>query len=305
MKKQRILEIYLKLLLNKEINIEKLAIEFDVCGRSISRDIKDLRDFFKSAGEKNEIIYNSRSNAYTLQSNDEERLSNDEILAVCKILLDSRAFVKDEMISIIDKILGQCTPMRDYKKVEKLIENEKFHYIEPRHKSKYLDKLWKLGDAIQNQTKIEISYSTTNKKIVKRKLHPVGMMFSEYYFYLLAYIENANREHFANADDKFPTIYRIDRIKWLEVLNENFPVYHKDRFEEGMFRKRVQFMTGGRLRKLRFKYFGGSLEAVLDRLPTAVVKGEQDGCFLIEAEVFGDGVDRWILSQGKEVEVLD
>lgn len=53
-------------------------------------------------------------------------------------------------------------------------------------------------------------------------------------------------------------------------------------------------MQGGKLRRIKFKYKGNSLEAVLDRLPTAeVVKEEEDGVVL-QAEVFGNGVDNRI-----------
>ena len=41
----------------------------------------------------------------------------------------------------------------------------------------------------------------------------------------------------------------------------------KDRFEKGEFRKRIQFMQGGKLEKIKFKYKGNYLEAILDRLP--------------------------------------
>ncbi|MDR3258885.1 MAG: WYL domain-containing protein [Fusobacteriaceae bacterium] len=305
MKKHRILDIYLKLKLKKKIRISDVVIEYNVSERSIRRDIKDLRDFFLFSGENGEILYESSTDSYHLQDNDENKLSNDEILAVCKILLDSRAFVKEEMKNIIDKIMASCAPRRDYKKVEKLIENEKFHYIEPQHKTKFLGNLWKIGDAVQNQLKMEIQYLKTDKTKVKRKINPVGIMFSEFYFYLLAYIENINKEYFQNADDKFPTIYRIDRIKSLKILDERFQVYHSDRFEEGLFRKRIQFMTGGKLRKLKFKYYGNSLESVLDKLPMAEIKKQTNNYYLIVAEVFGDGVNKWILSQGADVEVVE
>ena len=130
-------------------------------------------------------------------------------------------------------------------------------------------------------------------------------MFSEYYFYLLAYIDMIDKEkHFENKDDVFPTIYRIDRIKGGKVLKEHFSVPYKDRFEEGEFRKRVQFMTGGKLRKLKFKYYGNSLEAVLDKIPTAQVMKEIEKGYLISAEVFGDGINKWVLSQGNDIEII-
>ena len=81
------------------------------------------------------------------------------------------------------------------------------------------------------------------------------------------------------------------------------------RFEEGEFRKRIQFMQGGKLRRIKFKYKykykGNSLEAVLDRLPTAeIVREEEDGVVLL-AELFGDGVDMWLRMHGGEIEMVE
>ena len=305
MKNQRILDIYLRLLNNKEVNRKKLAQEYEVSERSIHRDISDLRTFLLSTNDLSEIIYDDRTNGYILQNEDNQKLTNSEILAVCKILLDSRAFLKTEMTGIIDKLIKQCVPKESYLKVSKLIENEKFHYIELQHKKEFLESLWEIGEAVQKHLKIEIEYERTDKTVVKRTILPVGIMFSEYYFYVLAHIDGIDKEkYFENKDDVFPTIYRIDRIQNFKVSEEHFPIPYKNRFEEGEFRKRVQFMTGGKLRKLKFKYFGNSLEAVLDKIPTAQVIDKIENGYVISAEVFGNGIDKWILSQGKDVELI-
>ncbi len=64
-------------------------------------------------------------------------------------------------------------------------------------------------------------------------------------------------------------------------------------------------MYGGRLQRIKFKYFGYSVEAVLDRLPTAKVLEEEDGVYTITAEVFGKGVEMWLGSQGDLIEILN
>jgi len=126
----------------------------------------------------------------------------------------------------------------------------------------------------------------------------VGLLFSEYYFYLTAFLRDVDREnHFDNKDDLFPTIYRVDRIRSFKVLDEHFRVPYKDRFEEGEFRKRVQFMYGGKLETVKFRYTGPSIEAVLDRLPTAEILSEDENGWLISAEVFGKGIEMWLRSQ--------
>ena len=138
---------------------------------------------------------------------------------------------------------------------------------------------------------------------VQRTIEPVGLMFSEYYFYLTAFLEN--KSTFENPDDLFPTIYRIDRIKSFQVLDEHFRIPYHDRFEEGEFRKRVQFMYGGKLQRVKFRYTGQSLEAVLDRLPTAEIISHDDTGWIITAEVFGKGIDMWLQSQGALVELME
>ncbi len=306
MKNQRILDIYLRLLNNKEVNRKKLAKEYKVSERSIHRDISDLRTFLVSTNSLSEIIYDDKTNSYILINEDNQKLNNSEILAVCKILLDSRAFLKEEMITIINKLMKQCIPIENYAKVSKLVENEKFHYMELQHKKSFINDIWELGEAIQNHYKIEVEYMRMDKKKVKRIIQPVGLMFSEYYFYLLGHIENIDKDKcFENKKDIFPTIYRLDRIQSYKVLNKHFSIIYKNRFEEGEFRKRVQFMTGGKLRKLTFKYKGNSLEAVLDKIPTAEILEQQKEYTVISAEVFGNGIDRWILSQGKDIEILE
>ena len=165
------------------------------------------------------------------------------------------------------------------------------------HGQSVLGDLWELGQAIRNQQVIEIGYERMKEpKLVQRRVQPVGIMFSEYYFYLTAFLED--KTDFDNPDDLFPTIYRIDRIRSVKVLNEHFRVPYARRFEEGEFRKRVQFMYGGRLEHIRFRYTGPSLEAVLDRLPTAQVLSEDADGWLISAEVFGKGIEMWLKSQG-------
>ena len=107
-----------------------------------------------------------------------------------------------------------------------------------------------------------------------------------------------------NPDDLFPTIYRVDRIQRFHITDEHFQVPYRERFQEGEFRKRVQFMYGGKLQKIRFKYTGPSIEAVLDRLPTAeIIEQDADG-WTVEAEVFGKGVDMWLRSQGESIALI-
>lgn len=304
-KTDRVLSIYFELARGKVLTKKNLAQQFCVTERSIQRDLGALRCFLVEQGTGQDIIYDKASGGYHLQDVSAPMLSNSEILAVCKILLDSRSMRKDEMMPILDKMIACCVPEEQKDAVQRLVANEKYHYIEPRHGKHILNCLWEIGQAIQSRRTMEIQYERLkDPKLVTRRVEPVGLMFSEYYFYLTAFLTDVDKaDEFENADDLFPTIYRIDRIQNFKVLNEHFHVPYVSRFEEGEFRKRVQFMYGGKLEQIKFRYTGPSIEAVLDRLPTAEIVSSDDTGWTVKAEVFGKGIDMWIRSQGDFISV--
>lgn len=307
---ERVLSIYTKLINGATVFKAEEAADYGVNERSIQRDIDDIRNFLEQSvadsGVVNSVIYDRYERGYRLEKIYELKFANSEILAICKILLDSRAFTKKEMQDMIEKLIACCVPEKNQKLVKKLVSNEMYHYIEPRHKTVFIDKMWTIGEAIQSHNYIEIEYERLKgKETVTRKLQPAAIMFSEMYFYMTAFIDDEKiKENFDVVNDAFPTIYRIDRIKKLTVLDEKFHVPYKNRFEEGEFRKRIQFMYGGKLRKVRFKYSGLSIEAVLDKLPTAKILSEEDGVYTISAEVFGNGIDMWLRSQGYNITII-
>lgn len=306
----RVLQIYTKLSEGYVVNKAEEAARYNVNERSIQRDIDHIRNFLDNDSERtgvvNSIVYDRVAKGYRLEELYKIRLKNSEVLALCKILLDSRAFTKDEMVGMLDKLVTCCIPKANQKRVRDLISNEEFHYVEPRHKTKFIDRMWELGQAIQESRYIEIDYyRLKDKETVHRRVKPVAIMFSEYYFYLTAFIDDEEvRKDFDVLNDSFPTIYRIDRIRSMRVSKERFRIPYNSRFEEGEFRKRIQFMYGGRLQRVKFRYTGTDIDAVLDRLPTARILDESDGAYTVAAEVFGKGIDMWLRSQGNYVEVL-
>lgn len=305
-KLDRVLHMYFELAQGKVLTKRELAQQFQVTERSIQRDLSALRCFLAEQNTGQDIVYDKAAHGYYIENVFPTTLSNSEILAVCKILLESRSMRKDEMLPILDKLISCCVPEQNKKAVQMLISNEQYHYIEPHHGKHILEGLWEIGQAVQNHHVMEIQYERLKEpKPVTRQIEPVGIMFSEYYFYLTAFLRNVDRDtEFENADDLFPTIYRIDRIQTFKILDERFHVPYKDRFEEGEFRKRIQFMYGGKLETIRFRYTGPSLEAVLDRLPTAEVIDSDSEGWTISAEIFGKGIEMWLRSQGSYVSVI-
>ncbi len=298
-KHDRILALYNNLLEGISLNVKTAAEHYGVSTKTIKRDIEDIRNFLSEKslvdGSHKEVVYNRVDDSYKMVGS--TKLTSKEVFALCKVILESRAFCKKEFMPIIEKMIGRCAYDSDANHINEMIANEKYHYIEPKHQKELIEIIWDLSCAIKKRKKLRIEYERlTEPKHRERIVEPVGIIFSDYYFYLAAFIPEKNTKN--------PTIYRVDRITAFEVLNESFNIPYANRFEEGEFRKRIQFMYGGDLMKLEFKYFGESTEAIFDRLPTAEIISEDNGVYTFKAEVFGRGIKPWILSQVDKIEVL-
>lgn len=291
----RVLNIYERLNKGEHISKERLAAEYGVSKKTVQRDIDELRAYIaetQCADDELTVKYDKSGNYYYLARLEREWLTNKEALALCKILLESRAFRKDELSPIIEKLIMQIAPA-DREVAESIIRNELFNFVPLHHNRPLLDILWALSQYIKNQQMIEFSYARQDGKASRRVMKPVSILFSEFYFYLIVF----------DGEDKtdYPIIYRIDRMTDVKPTGKTFAVPYKDKFKDGEFRQRIQFMYSGELKKVTFEYTG-VLEAMLDKVPTASVLGEKDGVYTITAEAYGDGLLMWLGAQGDKVE---
>lgn len=130
------------------------------------------------------------------------------------------------------------------------------------------------------------------------RLRPASVLFTDYYFYMIAFKTDGETDK--------PFYFRLDRIKDITEHRKKFTSEDIPDFDEGLLRKRSLFMWLGKLRTIRFEFSGPSVQAVLDKLPTAKIIERMGGNkYLIEAETYGDGIKMWLLSQGAWVKVTD
>ena len=152
-------------------------------------------------------------------------------------------------------------------------------------------------NCITEHKEISIEYYRMDRKWVTHRLRPATVMFADYYFYLIAFLTEGKTEK--------PYYFRIDRIKQITIHRKKFDTFDAPNFDEGLLRKRSLFMWPGKLRTIRFEFSGPSVQAVLDKLPTAKIIERLGGNkYLIEAEVYGDGIKMWLLSQGAWIKVV-
>ena len=89
-------------------------------------------------------------------------------------------------------------------------------------------------------------------------------------------------------------------------LDETFSAAwdQKDVFKEAFALSGESFREVKSRRTIRFEFTGPSVQAVLDKLPTAKIIERDGKKYLIEAEVYGNGIKMWLLSQGAWVKVV-
>lgn len=296
-KQDRLLEIFLRSLRGEALFVRKLADEYEVSTKSISRNVNELKAFLADHRElvgNTELQYSNQDKCYHLYM--DEFLTNKELFSLVEVMIGARAFSKEELLVLTDK-LKRFTTSVDKHKMNELIRKELYHYSEVKHDCESVqDTLWKLVNCITNKKEITIEYYRTDREWRTHRIRPISLMFTDYYFYLIAFI----------ADDKKdkPLYFRVDRIKHITEHRKIYSLDHNQDFDEGLLRNRSLFMWPGKLRTIRFEFSGPSVQAVLDKLPTARVIERSDGKYILEADVYGDGIKMWLLSQGTWVKVI-
>ena len=224
-KAHRIVSLFSRFICGETIRKVTEAKRFNVTEKTIQRDIDTIREYFTSecnAGENREIRWSPSLKGYTLLNRGNACLEKDDVLVIAKLLLESRAFCKLEMDELLEKLLLQV-PISERSYIQEAVRNEKFHYVPVKHGKKLIPNLWTLSKAVKEQFRVNLCYRKENDgQDIMRIVEPQGIVFSEYYFYLVACICDSNYE--------FPAIYRIDRIQKMVVLPEHFSVSYCKRF---------------------------------------------------------------------------
>ena len=296
-KQDRLLEIFFRLLRGESLSVQKIANEYKISTKSVSRDINDLKAFFADHRElmgNTELKYSNQSKAYHLYM--DEFLTNRELFALIEIIIGARAFSKEELLTLTNKLKG-FTTATDRPMLSDLIRKELYHYTEIKHECDSVqDTLWKLASCITEKKEITVDYYRADRALKTHRIRPASLMFTDYYFYLIAF----NTE----GDPDKPLYFRVDRIKHITEHRQHFTNDDAPEFDEGLLRQRSLFMWPGKLRTIRFEFTGSAIQAILDKLPTARIIERNGRTYTVEAEVYGDGIKMWLLSQGRRVKVI-
>ncbi len=304
-KVERILSLWNMLCCGRKVSREEMAEVLKVNERTVSRYFSDIRNYLSVLegidGIHRELVLDRRTSTYQIREMGNRFITGGELFGVCKILLASKAFHKEQLKSLLTKLLQNSVSAQEKEEIYGYIKNEMFEYADPSHKNPDMDVLWDITNAVHTHNVLTFDYQKIGAEMSSpHVVRPLGILFSEYYFYLAARPDRDVR----SGGTSPVKIYRLDRMSHVKVTDSTFSVPYTDRFREGEFKNKVQFMYSGPTIHLEFIYSGPSIEAVLDRLPTAKAKAKADGSWLITADIQGEGILMWLLSQGANVNVL-
>ncbi|RRK09586.1 WYL domain-containing protein [Lactiplantibacillus garii] len=283
----------LQLLLSDHLVIKTaLADQFEVSPRAVQRDISQVKNFIADQQLPYQLVYRRKLGGYQLVSA-QGNVSKQVVLVLVKILLASRAVTTTELHQTITGLMN-LLPQPERREIQPIIKNETFYYQPVHHGKPLLKLIWELSQLIIHQTTIDIDYRNAHDQIETRTILPQAVIFSEYYFYVVAYSAKYHANRF----------FRIDRIFDYHRAHQPLTRNRAQRVEDGELRHVIHYMQPGEKMTIRFE-FSGIVEAALDRFPTAkVLKKFPDGRVLIETEAFDRGAKMWLLSQGPLVKVV-
>lgn len=125
----------------------------------------------------------------------------------------------------------------------------------------------------------------------------MAVVFSEHYFYLIAYIDK--KEH------AFPAFFRIDRIISFKMLKEKYGFDLQTKYNVGEMIKSLKFMSGGKFTTVKLRLKNSQLNIVLDQLPNASIIEANHIDTYLKVKVFEDGFIKWVLNNTDNVEILE
>lgn len=303
---QRLLMIFIRLLSGRKITKRELTEEFGKKESTIQRDIAIIEDVLsediagKTIRETVSIQRDGKGN-YQLKDQGEffdlERLTDEELLILLKILYGSRVFNRHELDSLRGKLMSMA---HQPETLQRFLLNEEFHYKGVAQPD-LLDRVQLICEAIQENRMVEFTYSKNGATETLRRT-PEALYFSDMYLYMIS--DNHRGKDNATLSDM--NKFRINNMEDLKKLSSS--AQHKEyteRYEGGLLRNQTgRFSYFGRPITMRVEFYFDPVY-VLDRFPDSKIISQKGNVYTLEMQVNdGYGTKMWLLTQGDMIKVL-
>ncbi|TCP25628.1 putative DNA-binding transcriptional regulator YafY [Scopulibacillus darangshiensis] len=156
--------------------------------------------------------------------------------------------------------------------------------------------------AISDQKKITYQYGRYNvdKAFVLSHegrvytVHPYALIWNNDYYYLIGFYEGAGEVRH----------YRVDRMRDVQVKNEHFNHHNIDIPD---YVNRSFHMYSGEEDVIKLKFKNGLINVIIDRfgIDADIKRADDDSFFIRTKASVSDGLVRWLLTWGSDVEVIE
>ncbi len=239
-KYNRILQIYTRLQNGEVIDKNKEAERFGVHYRSIQRDIDALKKFFDQLSAdgyaERKLLYSREKGGYFLKSCDPVPLSRDETLAACLTLIQSRAFTKDELLSIVGKLINALPDIQNRRLLKSLVADDLSRGYEKSGGRSILGMIFTLSSAAHERTCLNVTLCDDEGEPFCKRIKPLWITLRDSYFYLIGLPDNGG----VATLDTPPEVCRVDKIVDIELLGETFAPPFRDKEQEEEYRLEVR-----------------------------------------------------------------
>lgn len=294
-KASRILAIFCRLLRRERLHKAELMEEYHITSRSVERDFQIIRLILAELHETVELVYHRTDDSYSLSSFYAIELSSMNVIVILNMIFGCKALRKDELDGLISS-LYELLSSREQKELYRFIETGIKHYQEPTHGKSIIKMQLDLQSCIGKHQKIRILYDSNGGTRSTYDILPVRITFSESYFYLAAYLFN---------DSYCPAFYRVDRIVSFTVLGRTYGESIPQDSWLSHISPSKQSIHPDKPVEVKIRCSKHAIESVLDRNPDHKIVDKQDGAIYVVVRVFAEDFLHWVMTQGKQVEILE
>lgn len=184
------------------VRVAALSEEFGVSERSIQRDLEriNLTGFHLDTPQKGVYTFSGGVSLKNFNLTSEQ-------LSVLVLMSDLAGGMGGAIKDAFDKVFERAT--------SGAAEESPFYAVGPRALNPLTRRFYEdIVFAIERRRKLKVRYASVNGE-KDRVLCPVKLLASEHFFYMLASQDGREPDKFAK--------YRVDRVKTLEILAEEFP----------------------------------------------------------------------------------
>lgn len=215
-KTKRLLYFLTELEKGNEVFKDKYITKFDISERTMKEDVSELKADLSELRPYMVVKYARKSASYYAEyEKGYGNLQYSQAALLSKILFESRALRKDEVIDIIENLVERAVEDKERNRLKSLVEAELKSYEElPFYQDKdksLLPLISVIFDALEAKRPLAFTYRQKDGNVEDRKALPISLIFDNHYFYCISYKLNDDLTcDYSYADIRY---FRVDRIQ--------------------------------------------------------------------------------------------